>query len=1289
MTDSQEVLGLPPHLLGARHVFVVDRSDKVSTWYLAEIVKYVKFMPEVNSELVVRIVDDGRTVTAQSVTAVAVKNLNTLRSPPTDLIKLEDSHAPGILYALSARYRADQIYTSIGPILVSFNPFKTIRGLYDLEVAETYKKGKRNMSDQPHVFALAAECLLGLAGSSGQVPQNQSLIICGESGSGKTEATKQCLFYLASAISNVGGDAVEGGGSGSASGGGKKSASGPSRRRSAAEASHFSSGGIESKILLANPLLEAWGNAKTLRNNNSSRFGKYIEVFFDKGQKKITGSANTTYLLEKSRVVFQERGERNYHIFYQLLCGERSELLQELGLGATAISPARNVYLGMGECVSIVDIDDGADFDVTKEAYASLGFTAEDVQALTEVLACILHIANISFALLDPDNADGGVCCIPGETIDVDGAERYTSLSFCAKLLGIDSERLRKGLVSRKVKSGGNRRNSVVDTPFKVVEATQNKNAFAKELYCRSFDYIVDKVNRAVNATLGSDQASRGPGSLIGVLDIFGFEIFDKNSLEQLCINLANESLQAHFNHHIFQEEINLYTYEHIEVPPLDYVSNTDVLHLILGAPSEARTAPGLLRLLDDAGQVRGSGDISQVILQKFSDAYGKHPRFKHLVTKRCFSVKHYAGDVSYDPTLFLSKNNDRLSLDVIELLTKSSNHIMRDRFSETELHEDTSGRTNKQSVTFRFRIQLDGLIANLSSNQPKYIRCIKPNEFKKPNILTTTLVNEQLTYTGVFEAVKIMQSGYPFRLKHTAFREQYHCLALSVAARKRFFSTPQGSAGRQGRKVVAEDASREHIETMVTIIGSGNCLAEIKVGQTMAFYRSQQYMLLETRRTAVRLQATLLLQRWGRGASVRFLFSKILRGLRDCFRYAVAKDLSSISKLVTEPSYSGLHHDYTLKDLMANFKKIMHSPTRLMEAPLRVCETLHEELSNLKSMGSSLKDTITAIARRDKTIHDEFATMERILAKMKAVQYDTSLRYHTRREEISVTWTDDPEMAAVDERVRRYGIITRLKRRMDFAIENINEEECEAVLLDLRSLRATRDVDDVMYSTEENTADSIVKVAAGALSRTIIKIDSALQQGCMVTSRPAAQASAALGVLEYQVDSKPLRDCIAVCESEAMREDRGRSVRTRKMIEAARKLHNLRVAVERRAWAEVRDDVKAQGWLELFGIDVKSKEDKEKEKAREQERERAREEARANAAKRPSTKTMRKSLVTRKKTITQSVTVQTAQLCNRDRDPFFIDMSTGKASWTLDPKLHPSVAWLTHTVNLLTQCDL
>jgi myosin heavy subunit len=301
------------------------------------------------------------TVKANEVTSIS--EINELLNPPADLVRLSDVHRPGILFTLRQRYAEDQIYSSIGPILIALNPFKWIKGIYEEGVIRAYERGELNLSEQPHVFAVAHDALFGLFGLEGRTSQNQSLIVSGESGSGKTEATKQCLNYLAATC-------------------GTSKTSGTS---------------IQTKILQASPVLEAWGNAKTLRNNNSSRFGKFIQVFLDKKSRKISGATNTTYLLEKSRVVFQEKGERNYHIFYQILRGASVEQLEALSLSQISANPALSNYLSRSECLYIDDVDDRADYAAVQEAYGLLGFEPDVPDALSRVLAGILHFGNIDF----------------------------------------------------------------------------------------------------------------------------------------------------------------------------------------------------------------------------------------------------------------------------------------------------------------------------------------------------------------------------------------------------------------------------------------------------------------------------------------------------------------------------------------------------------------------------------------------------------------------------------------------------------------------------------------------------------------------------------------------------------------------------------------------------------------------------------------------------------------------------------------------------------------------------
>lgn len=401
--------------------------------------------------------------------AIPVGSLDEIEDPPSDLIKLDFVHGAAILQTLRSRFEKDFIYTSIGPILVALNPFKWIPGIYDEAVMQKYKNEEFNMSENPHVFAVSHEAYSDL-----YFGQNQSLIISGESGAGKTEATKQCLNYLA-----------------------------------------FSAGstsGIQAKILKASPILEAWGNAKTLRNNNSSRFGKFIEIWFD-DNNIIVGSSNTTYILEKSRVVFQEKDERNYHVFYQLLKGASPDVLAEFRLTELAKQPELVNYINQSGCITIDDVDDAADFEEMSSSFADIGFAAEDTHALYRVIAAILHLGNVIFEE-HPTNSEESVIATTGEE----------NLQHSISLCGVEESVLRKALLFKMIKSGGGRRQSIAWATLLPSAAMDNKNALVKEIYNRCFDWIVAKIN----LLMGFDPSTAK--RMIGILDIFGFEIFQKVS---------------------------------------------------------------------------------------------------------------------------------------------------------------------------------------------------------------------------------------------------------------------------------------------------------------------------------------------------------------------------------------------------------------------------------------------------------------------------------------------------------------------------------------------------------------------------------------------------------------------------------------------------------------------------------------------------------------------------------------------------------------------------------------
>ena len=445
--------------------FVPDEKD---VFAIAEITQH----NAEKKEATVSLVKGNKTLNVKYENVVPIGSMEELDNPPSDLIKLIYVHRPGILHTLRSRFMQDQIYTSIGPILVALNPFKWITGVYGEDVMMKYRMQEANLSDQPHVFAVSQDAYWDLYTGS-----NQSLIISGESGAGKTEATKQCLNYLAFLA-------------GSAT-------------------------GIQSKILKASPILEAWGNAKTLRNNNSSRFGKFIEIWFDSSYT-ITGSSNTTYILEKSRVVFQEKDERNYHVFYQLLRGATPALLQELGLQELSAQPETARFINQSGCIKIENVDDASDFHEVNEAFTEIGFTAEEQKSLYTIIAGILQFGNITYEE-NPQNSEESI--IP--------EDHRQWLQKGAQQFGVEPSMVEKALLHKQIRSGGgnSKRMSVAYAAYKPDAAYENRNALVKEIYKRCFDFIVERINALMEND--KDQAV----NMIGILDIFGFEIFQRVSI--------------------------------------------------------------------------------------------------------------------------------------------------------------------------------------------------------------------------------------------------------------------------------------------------------------------------------------------------------------------------------------------------------------------------------------------------------------------------------------------------------------------------------------------------------------------------------------------------------------------------------------------------------------------------------------------------------------------------------------------------------------------------------------
>eukprot|EP00002_Diphylleia_rotans_P017738 TRINITY_DN343_c0_g2_i4.p1 TRINITY_DN343_c0_g2~~TRINITY_DN343_c0_g2_i4.p1 ORF type:complete len:1713 (-),score=401.63 TRINITY_DN343_c0_g2_i4:3715-8853(-) len=694
--------------------------------------------------------DDGKEVTIEASKLKDVQAIHpSCLEGIEDMVQLADLHEAGLLHTLRKRFQENKIYTYTGAILVSMNPYQPL-DLYTNEILHSYR-GKPLGSMPPHIFAVADNAYRNMCENKA----DQAVVISGESGAGKTEATKLILQYLAAA------------------------------------SGHHS--WVEQQILDSSPILEAFGNAKTIRNDNSSRFGKFIEVHFD-AENKICGASITNYLLEKSRIVQQAPDERNYHIFYQLTAGATEEERETYH-----IRDAREYrYLNQSGCYSIDHVDDKEDFNRVKMALSVLNFTDEEIDAIFRILSGILHIGNVTFKA----SADGESCTI----------ENLEAVKIAANVLRTSPELLQSALVNRTNVIAG----SAIVVPFKAKEAAEARDAFSKTIYGRMFDWIVMRINDSIRQ--GKKQC------MIGVLDIFGFEIFEHNSFEQFCINLANEKLQQHFNQFIFKSEQEEYTKEKIDWSAITFVDNQECLDLVEKKPL------GLIYLIDEMCKAPKGSD--QMMLEKFNKNHEKCPFYeKQKIGNNRFAIKHYAGPVVYEVDGFMDKNKDPLYFDYVEAMQNSqAEHIValfpEDNPKDANKAKDKkkAAPTAKQTVAFYFKDQLTALMSTLNATQPHFVRCLKPNFQKKPRIFDSQFALRQLRYAGMMEAVRIRRLGYPVRRLPLEFSQRYRVLSPSAAGTtyadkcKSILSAvnlPAASWQLGATKVFLRDATYQQLEKM------------------------------------------------------------------------------------------------------------------------------------------------------------------------------------------------------------------------------------------------------------------------------------------------------------------------------------------------------------------------------------------------------------------------------------------------------------------------------------------
>ncbi|XP_042784137.1 unconventional myosin-If isoform X1 [Panthera leo] len=624
---------------------------------------------------------------------------NVKQSGVDDMVLLPQITEDAIVGNLRKRFMDDYIFTYIGSVLISVNPFKQMPYFTDREI-DLYQ-GAAQYENPPHIYALTDNMYRNMLIDC----ENQCVIISGESGAGKTVAAKYIMGY----ISKV-------------SGGGQK-------------VQH-----VKDIILQSNPLLEAFGNAKTVRNNNSSRFGKYFEIQFSRGGEP-DGGKISNFLLEKSRVVMQNENERNFHIYYQLLEGASQEQRQNLGL----MTPEYYYYL-QSDTYKVDGTDDRSDFSETLNAMQVIGIPPNVQQLVLQLVAGILHLGNISFC------EDGNYARV--ESVDL--------LAFPAYLLGIDSGRLQEKLTSRKMDSRWGGRSESIDVTLNVEQAAYTRDALAKGLYARLFDFLVEAINRAMQKP--QEEYS------IGVLDIYGFEIFQKNGFEQFCINFVNEKLQQIFIELTLKAEQEEYVQEGIRWTPIQYFNNKIVCDLI----ENKLSPPGIMSVLDDvcATMHATGGGADQTLLQKLQAAVGTHEHFNSWSSG--FVIHHYAGKVSYDVNGFCERNRDVLFSDLIELMQTSEQAFLRMLFPE-KLDVDKKGRPS--TAGSKIKKQANDLVATLKRCTPHYIRCIKPNETKKPRDWEESRVKHQVEYLGLKENIRVRRAGFAYRRQFSKFLQRYAIL--------------------------------------------------------------------------------------------------------------------------------------------------------------------------------------------------------------------------------------------------------------------------------------------------------------------------------------------------------------------------------------------------------------------------------------------------------------------------------------------------------------------------------
>uniref|UniRef100_A0A8D0MF04 Unconventional myosin-Va n=1 Tax=Sus scrofa TaxID=9823 RepID=A0A8D0MF04_PIG len=793
------------------------------------------------------------------------KELPHLRNPDilvgeNDLTALSYLHEPAVLHNLRVRFIDSKlIYTYCGIVLVAINPYEQLP-IYGEDIINAYSG--QNMGDMdPHIFAVAEEAYKQMARDE----RNQSIIVSGESGAGKTVSAKYAMRYFATV-------------SGSAS-----------------EAN------VEEKVLASNPIMESIGNAKTTRNDNSSRFGKYIEIGFDK-RYRIIGANMRTYLLEKSRVVFQAEEERNYHIFYQLCASAKLPEFNMLRLGN-----ANNFnYTKQGGSPMIEGVDDAKEMAHTRQACTLLGISDSYQMGIFRILAGILHLGNVGFTSRDSDS-----CTIP---------PKHEPLSIFCDLMGVDYDEMCHWLCHRKLATA----TETYIKPISKLQATNARDALAKHIYAKLFNWIVDHVNQALHSAVKQH-------SFIGVLDIYGFETFEINSFEQFCINYANEKLQQQFNMHVFKLEQEEYMKEQIPWTLIDFYDNQPCINLI-------ESKLGILDLLDEECKMpKGTDDTWAQKL--YNTHLNKCALFeKPRLSNKAFIIQHFADKVEYQCEGFLEKNKDTVFEEQIKVLKSSKFKMLPELFQDDEkaispTSATSSGRTpltrtpskptkgrpgqmakeHKKTVGHQFRNSLHLLMETLNATTPHYVRCIKPNDFKFPFTFDEKRAVQQLRACGVLETIRISAAGFPSRWTYQEFFSRYRVLMK--------------------QKDVLSDRKQTCKNVLEKLILDKD---KYQFGKTKIFFRAGQVAYLEKLRADKLRAACIRIQKTIRGWLLRKKYLRMRKAAITVQRYVRGHQARCYAKFLRRTKAATIIQKYWRMYTVRRRYKIRRTATIVLQSYLR-----------------------------------------------------------------------------------------------------------------------------------------------------------------------------------------------------------------------------------------------------------------------------------------------------------------------------------------------------------------